>query len=987
MREHWRQVERIYSAVVARPESEWGTALTELCAGDDSLRNEVTSLLAHEDAAGMFLETPAFAGADVAGHLTNERVLVGRRVGPYTVLAPIGSGGMGEVYRARDEQLGRQVAIKLLPLHVASDPDRRARLESEARILAAFNHPHISAIHGVEEVDGCPALVLEFVEGDTLEERLAARPLPLGQALAFARQIAEALEAAHARGIIHRDLKPANIKITPDGVVKVLDFGLAKFGAGGWAQPGESDARFAAPQAPAAPDTRTGLILGTPAYMSPEQAAGRPADTRSDLWAFGVVLLEMLTGRPAFTGRTDADLLESVLHAEPDVTGLPVETPAPIRRLLRRCLEKDRTQRLDSAAVARFEIDDAIATPAIDAVPPARWSRRGRLLAIAALASVAVLTAIAVWILIGPRPRTPVVQSRLPIVTPSGQPMNVSSGDRDLALSPDGRHLAYRFGGSTTVGSPLMVRPMDQIDARPLAGIGTAYTPFFSPDNQWIGFFEGGELRKVPTAGGRVESLGAVKGELRGASWSEENTIVFATDEGTTGLWLIPAEGGEPSVLTTPDARRREGDHLFPSVLPGGRAVMFTITTPDRADYAEVAMLDLVTRERTTIVRGGGQAEYIPGSGQEGHLVYAAGGALRAVRFDPLRREVLGDAVTVVDNVMMKSSGAANYTVSRTGTLVYTPTGAVVSTPITSMVWVDRTGHEEPLGAPPRAYGPPRLSPDGTRVAVGIVDEGNTEIHVWDLAQKELTRLTFSPGMDGLAMWTPDSRRIIFMSDRDRAGTLNLYSQAADGSGTVERLTRSDYRQWPSSIMFDGTLLFGVEARTPTLEVILVQMANPVAGDRTAPGALTVERLFPGLRPQISPDGRYLAYESSDDSGRHQVHVRPFPRVNDGGRWQVSPRGGTRPAWSPDGRELFYIDESMTLVSVPVRTSGPILDYGKSPTPVFDTKYAQPNPSRHYDVSLDGRRFLVLKAGDADPNATPASMIVVQDWLEGLQGR
>ena len=979
MSERWPQVERVYNAVVARPQSEWATALAELCAGDDSLRHEVESLLAHQKAASSFLETPAFVGVDLARDIASDRALVGRRFGPYTVLAPIGSGGMGEIYCARDEKLGRQVAMKLLPSHFASDPDRRARLESEARILAALNHPHISAIYGVEEVEGCPALVLEFVEGETLAERLSTSPIPLAQALAIARQIAEALEAAHERGIIHRDLKPANIKITPNGVVKVLDFGLAKFGTGVSGRSGESDAQSAATQARVAPDTRTGLIFGTLAYMSPEQAAGRAADTRSDLWAFGIVLLEMLTGRPAFTGEMDADVLESVLHGEPDMTGLPVATPAPIRRLLRRCLEKDRTRRLDSAAVARFEIDDASASPAGETVPSPRSSRHITLLASAALASVALLTALAVWIVMRPRPQ-PVSSSRFGIVTPPAQPMNVASSDRDLALSPDGRHLAYRFGGTTTAGSPLMVRAIDQIEARPLAGITHAYTPFFSPDNQWIGFFEDGELKKVPIAGGPVVTLGAVNGEPRGASWGDENTIVFATDDGNTGLWLISAEGGEPTALTTPDAARREGDHLFPSVLPGGRYVVFTIATTGQADYAEVAVLDLATGERTTIVRRGQQAEYIPGSGQGGYLVYAAEGALRAVRFDPLRRALLEDPVTVVDHIMVKPSGAANYVVSRTGTLVYTPTGAVSSTPITSLVWVDRTGHEEPIGAPLRAYGPARLSPDGTRVAVGFPEEGNTEIWIWDLATEKLTRLTFSPGMDGLPTWTPDSRRIIFMSDR--TGTLNLYSQAADGSGTVDRLTTSKYRQWPSSITSDGTRLFGFEDRAPKVEVVLLHMPNHLAGERAAPG--TAERLFPGSRAEISPDGRYLAYES-DESGRTQVHVRPFPQVN-GGRWQISTRGGTRPAWSRNGRELFYIDESMTLMRVPVQTSGPSLRSG-TPAKVVDMNYAEPNPSRHYDVSPDGQRFLMLKASAADPNATPASMVAVLSWSEELKAR
>jgi serine/threonine-protein kinase len=479
-----------------------------------------------------------------------------------------------------------------------------------------------------------------------------------------------------------------------------------------------------------------------------------------------------------------------------------------------------------------------------------------------------------------------------------------------------------------------------------------------------------------------VVTLGAVKGEPRGASWGDENSIVFATDDGNTGLWLISADGGEPRVLTTPDAARREADHLFPSVLPGGRAVVFTLTTTGQADNAEIAVLDLATGSRATIVRLGSQADYVSGSAPGGHLVYAAGGGLEAVEFDPLRGDVLGDPVTVVENIMMKPSGAANYVVSRTGTLVYTPTGAVTSTPITSLVWVDRTGHEEPIGAGPRAYGPPRLSPDGSRVAVSILDERNADIWIWDLAREKLTRLTFGPGMDGVPTWTPDSRRIIFMSDR--AGTPNLYSQAADGSGPTDRLTTSNHGQWPSSITFDGTRLFGFAATALPVEVILVHLANPVAGNRTVPGMLTTERLFTGARPEISPDGRYLAYESVE-SGQRQVHVQPFPQVK-GGRWQISTRGGSRPAWSREGRELFYIDESMTLMRVPVQTSGLTLRYG-SPTTVIDTKYAEPNPSRHYDVTPDGKRFLMLKASTPEPNATPVSMVVVLNWFEEQKAR
>ena len=657
MPERWPQVERIYSAVVARPESEWATALTELCAGDDSLRNEVESLLAHEEAASRFLETPAFAGADVAGDVASERALVGRRFGSYTVLAPIGSGGMGEVYRARDERLGRQVAIKLLPSHFASDPDRRARLESEARILAALNHAHISAIYGVEEVEGCPALVLEFVEGDTLAERLATRPLPLAQALAIARQIAEALEAAHERGIIHRDLKPANIKITPDGVVKVLDFGLAKFGAGVSGRSGESDAQSAATQARVAPDTRTGLIFGTLAYMSPEQATGRAADTRSDLFAFGVVLLEMLTGRPAFTGETDADLLESVLHAEPDLTRLPDETPLPIRRLLRRCLEKDRMRRLDSAAVARFEIDEAITSPAGETVPSARSSHRVTPLAIAAppslwrrmalptstwLAGVAMSVA-AVWFATRAPISLPRV-SRFLITPPNATALTVSGSYRDLALTPDGRRLVY-VGGN---GASLFVRTLDQLDATSVPGFNSVFGPFVSPDGQWIGVFDGASapaLKRVAITGGPAVALGLPDGPTRGASWGADGTIIFATTNATTGLQRIAAAGGEPTILTRPNRAAGEADHIWPEILPGGEAVLFTITAmAGRLDQAQVAVLDLRTGTQTVLIRGGSDARYV----SSGHLIYATEGTLRAVAFDLARLAILGTSVAVL---------------------------------------------------------------------------------------------------------------------------------------------------------------------------------------------------------------------------------------------------------------------------------------------------------------------------------------------------
>ncbi|HVQ13952.1 MAG TPA: protein kinase, partial [Vicinamibacterales bacterium] len=996
MPERWRQIERIYGEVVARPESEWATAVAELCAGDASLRHEVESLLAHEGLAGTFLETPAFAAAGVAGVIAGEPLIVGRRFGSYAVVAPLGAGGMGEVYRARDEQLGREVAIKVLPPHFSSDTDRRARLESEARMLAALNHPHIAAIYGLEEVDGCPALVLELVEGDTLAEQLAKGPLPLARALVIARQIAEALDAAHGRGIIHRDLKPANIKITPDDVVKVLDFGLAKFASGPSEARGGWGAASAATQPHTPPGTRAGVILGTLAYMSPEQAAGRAADTRSDLWAYGVVLLEMLTRRPVFTGETDAELLESVLKAEPDLTVLPAETPIPIRRLLRRCLEKDRTRRLDSAAVARLEIDDAIASPAAEKVVHASSSsRRVSLIAVAALASVAVLTALAVWILMRPSPQAPALASRFAIVSPPGQPVNVSGLARDIALSPDGRHLVYRFGGTNSAGTPLMVRAIDQLDAQPLADITYAYAPFFSPDSQWIGFFENAELKKVSIRGGPPVVLGPVTGGPLGASWGDDNTIVFATDDPGTGLWRVSADGGQPALLTKPDAVQREGDHGSPSALPGGHAVLFTIAAAGQTNNPQVAVIDVATGHLKTLVSGS-QAEYVKvsratGSGQDvGYLTYATGTTLRAIQFDAVRLEVMGEPVTLVERVMTKPTGAANYAVSRAGTLVYMPGGTVAQTTPRSLVWVDRKGHEEQIKAPLRAYGTPRVSPDGTRLAVEVYDQ-NTDIWIWDFARETLRRLTFDPSGDGMSVWTPDGRQIIFESSR--AGVPNLYTQAADGTGPAERLETSATPQWPTAITPDGKCVVGFELVPKSAsDVVFFPLTHRLtqSGSGRAPcGPSPTEQLatsrFEGHFADFSPNGRYLAY-GSNESGRAEVYVRPFPRV-DSGRWQVSTAGGTRPAWARNGQELFYLDESNALTSVHVTTSGPTFNSG-SPATVFDAKYVESNPSRHYDVSPDGQRFLMIKeSAIRDPNATPASMIVVLNWFEELKAK
>jgi serine/threonine-protein kinase len=1002
----WLRVKALFEAAVERPAGERHAFVAAAAGEDDALRGEVASLLTSDDCAG-FLDRLADAsealrvGAlaaplDVLNDTLPDAALApGHRIGPYEIVAFLGAGSMGEVYRARDTKLNRDVALKVLPGPFALDPDRLARFTREARLRATINHPNIAAIYGLEESNlstssgqaAAQALVLELVDGPTLARRIAERPIPLVEALGIARKLADALEAAHEKGIIHRDVKPANIMIASGGVVKVLDFGLAKV----WDDTPHSSSSGS--PGLTATDLGTQPFLGTPTYMSPEQARCRSLDRRTDIWSFGCVLYEMLTGRAPFAGETVSDTLAAILDREPDETLLPDDTPVQIRRLLRRCLEKVRDDRLDSVAAARDAIDDAIASP-VSGQLPSRSPRRVRTRMLATLAVVTGPAVFAGWLLIPPTPVAPALSSWFPMVTAPAAPLNVSGGARDLAMSPDGRHLVYRSGGSITYGSPLMVRALDRLDGRKVTGVETAYAPFFSPNSLWIGFFDGTELKIAPVAGGPMITLCEFTGSPLGASWGDDNTITFATSSPGTGLWRVSADGGEPTVLTRLDPAQREESHAFPSVLPRGSGVLFTIATGGQADSRQVAVLDLRTGQRKVLIRGGSDARYV----ETGHLIYAAAGTLRAVRFDPHRLEVLGDPVTIVEDVMMKPTGAANYTVSRPGTLVYVPgqvAGAVgASEALRSFVWVDRQGNEERINLPPRAYGPARLSPtDPRRLVVGILERGNTELWIADLRGGALRQLTDASGMNGLPVWTRDGRRVIFMSDR-AGGVLNLYSQAADGTGAAERISAGSTPEWPTSITRDGKHLFGFTVRPTTLsDVVRFALAgdDKHAGTASSPNAglsraeFLLESRSGESFAEISPDGRYLAYQS-DESGRNEVYVRPYPIVDDRS-WRISTDGGTRAAWARDGSELFYIDASGALTSVAVQTSGPTFVAGK-PVVVFDTKYGQPNPARHYDVSADGSRFLMLKESAAgDPNAAPASMVVVERWFDDLRQR
>jgi eukaryotic-like serine/threonine-protein kinase len=897
---------------------------------------------------------------------------------------------MGQVFRARDTKLDRDVAIKILPDAFAHDADRLARFQREAKTLASLNHPHIAAIYGLEESRGVSALVMELVEGEDLSQRMVHGAIPLDEALAIARQIAEALEAAHEQGIIHRDLKPANIKVRSDGTVKVLDFGLAKA-----MEPLSASAAAAAlVNSPTITNpaalTGAGVILGTAAYMSPEQAKGRGADRRSDVWAFGVVLYEMVTGHRPFKGDDVSETLAFVLTRQPDWMALPVATPPLIRRLLRRCLEKDRTRRLADMADARLEIDDAMSAPYADAPVAASTSRTRERLAWASALLLVGLAAVAMvaW---ATRPVSIPLETTRTImsVAPTGETSGANpleqrvGGARPtrtaVALSPDGKTLV--FGAIWGGRQQLYARAMDELSAIPMSGASGGSSPFFSPDGQWVGFGAGGELRKVPLSGGPAVTL-CKAASLYGASWGSDGTIVFATAR-NGGLWRVSAAGGTPEALTT--LQPGEYSHRLPHMLPGGHAVIFTISKGANLwDDTQIVVRSLDTGKQTVLVTGGSDGRYV----STGHLVYVRLGTLMAVPFDPVRLAVIGGATGVIDGVMQAANRnlsdvdntlAAQFTVSDTGALVYL-TGGAVAAAERSLAWVDRQGTSQALPAPPRPYFVPRLSPDGQRVAVSTRDI--RQVWSYDIARGALSPVTVD-GQSNYGIFAPDGKRVVFRSGA-AGGEDNLYWKAADGSGPVDRLTTSARSQTPASWTPDGTTLAFVEEGDSTgffqFDIWVLS-----AGDRKT--RAVIHTAANEMTPEFSPDGRWLAYVSNE-SGRHEVYVQPYP--GPGERHLISTNGGEQPAWSGNSRELFYVQGGSynsggvtTLMSVTVATA-PAFVAG-TPAAVFESADLLTAWGRSYDVAPDGRRFLITLNRALPANLPPAQMILVQNWFDELK--
>jgi serine/threonine-protein kinase len=920
-------------------------------------------------------------------------LIAGSRLGPYEIQAPLGAGGMGEVYRARDARLGRDVAIKILPPEFASDPERLARFEREAKLLASLSHPNIAAIYGFEEANGQRFLALELAEGETLAERIARGPLPVDEALEVAHQIADALEAAHEKGVVHRDLKPANVKAPPDGKVKVLDFGLAR------ALEGSSTTEVSGTELTQSPTltgrmTQAGVILGTAAYMSPEQARGRSVDKRSDIWAFGAVLYEMLTGRRTFDGETVSDTLAAVLRADVDWEALPPETPDSVRRLLRRCLERDPKRRLHDIADARFELEarDAPASPV--APSPQRRPPVGRLL-LASLAAIAILALalVAARASIG---RPAAAKLRLSILLSPDEPMPEDLGS-SVVVSPDGTRLAYVTAGTKPA---LHVRRLDQLTGTAIPDTDGASSPFFSPDGKWIAFFAAGKLRRVPSSGGPVVEIGDAPNP-RGGAWASDGTIVFSPTS-ASGLVSIPVSGGPPRSLTKPNASASERSHRWPSFLPGGRTVLF-MTQQRGRDYDDGAIeaVDMASGSRKVVLRGGAFPRYA----LSGHLLFARRGTVMAVPFDTRRLETTGAPASVLEQVLSMTGGeatgdgSANFDVSPSGLLVYR--AGIAAARAASLLVTDRKGalvREFPDAKP---FSDPKFSPDGRRIAVQV-DGIPSSIWVGEVESGDLRRLTF--GVRALTpSWSPDGGVVTYASneayDEDVLGRAAgaaqsalpaprraIYWKNANGTGEQHRLWEGEGMLFNPAWSPDGrTLYFQAGFPNSRYDLQSIHLDGPLRpGVKATEARLRLQTPFDEIMPAVSPDGRWIAY-MSDETGRWEVYLRRSDGVE--GKWQVSDGGGEYPRWSRDWTLYFYRGPTIFAVRITAQGDSPQISRADR---ILDLTVLNASAFRgftffsNYDISGDGQRFVFV--GDApghEPDRQHA--ILVSDWLEDVR--
>jgi eukaryotic-like serine/threonine-protein kinase len=885
----------------------------------------------------------------------------GTRLGPYEILSAIGAGGMGEVYKARDTRLDRAVAIKILPTELSTDPDRRARFEREAKTIAGLNHRHICVLHDVGDHDGVMFLVMEHLAGETLAQRLEKGRLPPEQALLIATEIVDALAAAHRQGVIHRDLKPGNVMLTKSGA-KLLDFGLAKL-----AGHGEQAAAAGLASVPTQtrPLTSEGAIVGTLQYMAPEQVEGKPADARTDLWALGAILYEMLTGKRAFEGTSAASLIGNIMNAEPPALALlqPL-TPAALERLVRQCLAKapdDRWQSAHDVALFLNSLDDLV-TESTRARP-----RRKPWIVAAVVAGGVVIGLVAGWGF-GSREHTATPPQLVRLSVPLGADGPFTAPDQpragsSIALSRDGRRLVYQSVRNSQ--SRLVLRAIDRTEETVLRGTEGGFGPFFSPDGNWVAFFTESELKKVPLDGGGPVTICTTPPVSRGGSWADDDTIYFTPDF-TRGVQRVAAAGGRPADVTTLDLSANESNHLFPEALPGGEVLLFTVWKGGSFDAASIWAFSTRTAKRILLIEGAAEARYLP----QGYLVFARAGTLFAVPFDPKTLALLGAAMPLVEGVLSDpATGTAHYAVSYTGTLVYAP-GQYTVAP-SRIAWVDRRGGIEFLPCEPGFYDQLKLSPDGRRLAFVALND----IWVYDFGSRTTTRTTFR-GVNQAPVWAPDGRHIAFSSSQSVTQP-TLYWVDPAGSQEPEVLSRDGEVQFPSSWSPDGTTLAYAEIKliNPETDFDIWLLSGPSPWKRQD----LIRTPFKDDQPTFSPDGRALAWVSND-TGRPEVYVRPYPGT---GRTMVSVDGGSDPIWSRSGTELFY-RSGRRIYAVPIGTKS-VLTIGR-PSPLFegDFDWGAITPGiPSYDVAADGRFIMVPLAA----RESPARLDVVLNWVEDLKRR
>jgi eukaryotic-like serine/threonine-protein kinase len=974
--ERWQQIQGVFDKARSCGPNERRAVLDEACASDKELRAEVEWMLTHQGEAENLMPAPALELAALSVAAETGTLLVGSSLGPYEDLQLIGRGGMGEVYRARDPKLMREVALKVLPRAFASDPGRVSRFQREAHMLAALNHPNISVIHDLHEDRGLRFIVLEYVLGETLNTRLKRGPLAIDESLTLLKQVAEALEAAHERGIFHRDLKPSNIQITPEGRVKVLDFGLAKMN--------EPDGKFDAVQ------SSGNIVFGTASYMSPEQASGGPLDRQTDIWSFGCVLYETLTAQRAFVGENAADIIAAIKMSEPDYELLPASTPIAVRSLLRRCLQKSPKDRLHDISDVRIGIEDAlIALPGMQ--PPARShvgtsqfvahnrSRKRWAWALLVLAGLLV-SALAGRATLSFR-NSKQEQLIKFLIDPPFMP-----NEFQITVSPDGRMVAFVAGPAN---APLLyVRPIDSTTAQPLSGTEGAFNPFWSPDSRYIGFAAPpGKLRKIEATGGTPQTLCGVGAPFFGGTWNSDGVILFSS---YNVLYRVSAAGGVPIQVTALDKSLQEVSHSFPYFLPDGRHYLYLTWSSQPQNRAIfVDSLDsksFDSKERKLLTPSDGMAMYA----NPGHLLYLRAGTLLAQSLDTARLELVGEPVRLAEDIATwASNGRAAVAVSSSlekNVLVYR-SRLDVDTTKARIALVDRSGKVIDMIGAPSGYQIGDLAPDGKRLAVHIHQGIGGDVWIMEIPGGNLSRLTFDPSQDnGNPIWSPDGQKIVFHSRRN--GKWGIYMKPSNGTGSEELLVESlDHTQSPMSWSADGNfILYSTPAGLSDSDTSDV-WALPLKGERKAFPLLNTR--FLESWAQISPDGKWFAY-TSGETGPIQIYVQSFPPGR--GKWQISRNGGIYPRWRADGKELFFMEtpDFGKVMAAEIHASGSTLE-SSVPHPLFDSGYYGTmrghTPFSHtFAVSRDGQRFLIPRA-EADhiaPLLNPPITVVV-NWTAALK--